>query len=106
METLRLVLERGGVSGEERCVLKTLSRTMHRRVGRIANQCGRMGCGRVIKPGEEYYELGGGTVMTCAPCASARSFTIMIGRLPTTLQRGWDVPANNSKWLKLQRIMQ
>lgn len=85
------------------CTLRALSRTMRERMLATFHRARCGSCRVLIQPQVQFYMLGGGRVPTCVPCACDRPFTIVINRKPATFRRGWDVPAEGSKWLKLQR---
>lgn len=59
-------------------------------------QCMTHACrkkGTLIKKGDTYYLLGGGTVINCEQCACFTEFTITVNKKPITMQRGWDKTA-------------
>lgn len=57
------------------------------------NVCAVPACRRVILPGETYYLLGGGRVINCEDCACNTPYTIMVGKVPVEMTRGWDKTA-------------
>lgn len=62
-------------------------------------RCAVLACQSEIAVGDEYYLLGT-RVVTCVPCATTRSFTVIVNRQPVQLQRGWHLTPVKDKLLR------